>query len=83
MCLVPWEKGDRCILPPSGPSGASHKMCFAGKDALDDELKSFISAVRNRQAPEVTGQMGRDALKIALNIMDQINATSGKLLGRG
>jgi predicted dehydrogenase len=59
------------------------KMNFAGKDALEDELKSFISAVRKRQMPEVTGQMGRDALKIALSIMDQINSTSSELLGRG
>jgi predicted dehydrogenase len=57
------------------------KMSFAGKDALEDELKSFIAAVRNREAPQVTGQMGRDALKIALSIMEQINSTHGLLLG--
>ena len=47
---------------------------FAKSDALDDELKSFVAAVTKRTTPAVTGRMGRDALKIALSIMDQINS---------
>jgi hypothetical protein len=39
---------------------------------LDQELKAFVKSVTTRKKPEVTGQMGRDALDIALNIMDQI-----------
>ncbi len=46
--------------------------CFTEGDALEDELKSFVRAVSRRETSEVTGQMGRDALKIALIIMDQI-----------
>jgi len=42
-------------------------------DALDEELKSFIKAVKNREIPKVTGKSGRDALAIALNIMKQID----------
>jgi predicted dehydrogenase len=49
------------------------QMSFETGDALENELKSFVKAVIRREAPEVTAQMGRDALKIALNIMDQIN----------
>ena len=49
-----------------------NKLCFNKGDALDDELKSFVKAVKNRKSPEVTGQVGRSALKIALNIMQQI-----------
>lgn len=45
-------------------------------DALDDEVRAFVDAVRHRRVPAVTGQMGRDALKIALSIMDQIQKTS-------
>ncbi|MCP4113542.1 MAG: Gfo/Idh/MocA family oxidoreductase [Desulfobacteraceae bacterium] len=48
------------------------RMNFEKGDALDDELKSFVRSVINREASEVTGQMGRDALKIALSVMDQI-----------
>ncbi len=48
------------------------QLCFTKGDALEDEIKSFIQSVVDRKAPQVTGQMGRDALKIALNIMEQI-----------
>jgi hypothetical protein len=40
-----------------------------------------VHAVRHRQSPEVTGEMGRDALKIALSIMNQIDTSSARLLG--
>lgn len=56
------------------------QFCFLEGDALEDELKSFVKAVVRREAPEVTGQMGRDALKIALSIMEQISATSRRFL---
>ncbi len=55
------------------------QMCFTHGDALDDEIRSFVHAVRHRISPEVTGKMGRDALKIALSIMDQIHATSDRV----
>ena len=51
-------------------------LCFTKGDALEDELKSFVRAVKRREVPEVTGKMGRDALRIALDIMDQIKSTS-------
>jgi len=57
------------------------QMCFTKSDALDDEIRSFVGAVRRREPPEVTGQMGRNALQVALSIMDQISVTSGQLAG--
>lgn len=48
------------------------QLSFAKGDALNDELKSFVKAVKKRTTPEVTARMGRDALEIALDIMDQI-----------
>ena len=56
------------------------QLSLAKGDALEDELKSFVKAVRRREAPEVTGQMGREALKIALSIMKQISDTNSRLL---
>lgn len=41
-------------------------------DALKAELSAFVKAVRGRKTPHVTGQMGRDALEIAVNITAQI-----------
>ena len=55
-----------------------NKLCFNKGDALDDELKSFVRAVKNRKSPEVTGKVGRDALKIALSIMAQITDTTSR-----
>jgi len=56
------------------------QMSFETGDALENELKSFINAVIHRKTPEVTAQMGRDALEIALNIMDQIREGVRKFL---
>ena len=56
------------------------QLRFDKGDALEDELKSFVKSVINRKTPEVTGQMGRDALKIALSIMKQISSSNGSLL---
>ena len=55
------------------------KKSFPGVDALDDELKSFVKSVRKRENPVVSGKVGRDALNIALNIMDQIEKTNNRI----
>lgn len=54
---------------------------FDKGDALDDELKSFVHAVKHRIPPVVTGRMGREALKTALSIVTQIQKTSEHLIG--
>ncbi len=53
---------------------------FSEGDALEKELQSFVRAVIDHKTPEVTGQMGRDALNIALNIVEQINDTGHRIL---
>ena len=57
------------------------ELCFTKGDALDDEIKAFVASVTKRVAPEVTGKVGRNALEVALNIMDQINSTNHRFLG--
>jgi predicted dehydrogenase len=49
------------------------QLSFSEADALEDELASFIEAVRARKAPTVSGHAGRKALEVALSIMEQIN----------
>jgi len=61
------------------PGMEMKQLCFTKSDALKDELKSFVKSVQNRKVPHVTGLMGRNALKIALSIMNQIS-TKGSLL---
>jgi predicted dehydrogenase len=60
------------------PGADIQTLSFLKGDALEDELTAFVKSVTLRQQPEVTGQMGRDALKIALHIMDQIQATTSR-----
>jgi len=69
------EPDNTCPLPGM----TMDQRSFEGSDALDDELKSFVGSVRNRREPEVTGKMGRDALKIALSVMAQIETDGGRL----
>ncbi len=42
-------------------------------DAILAELQHFISCVRNRSKPKVSGVEGRQALAIALDVVDQIH----------
>ncbi len=58
-----------------------NRLCFTKGDALEAELISFVHSVKHRIAPEVTGKMGRDALKVALSIIDQIRQTRNRFLG--
>ena len=70
--IQPGRAADHAIIP-----GMDIKQyAFDSGDALGEELKAFVAAVTRRESPAVTGQMGRDALKIALCIMDQINASN-------
>lgn len=57
------------------------EQAFAQGDALLEEIRSFVRVVRTRSAPEVSGPMGRDALKLAVNIIEQIDAGMQKLKG--
>jgi len=50
------------------------QLSFSETDALEDELASYIEAVCARKTPVVSGHAGRKVLKVALSIMDQINA---------
>ncbi|MCD6185600.1 MAG: Gfo/Idh/MocA family oxidoreductase [Deltaproteobacteria bacterium] len=62
------------------PGMEIENISFQKGDALNDELVSFVKAVQNRTSPEVTGEMGRDALKIAIATMQQIRNANSKFL---
>ncbi len=55
------------------------QICFEKSDALKDELTAFVKAVSRREVPEVNGQVGRDALKVALSVMEQIDCSKKQL----
>jgi predicted dehydrogenase len=45
------------------------------KDALYEELSTFVNCVIERKEPPVTGKDGRDALKVATNVIHHIKKT--------
>ncbi|MCD6305480.1 MAG: Gfo/Idh/MocA family oxidoreductase [Deltaproteobacteria bacterium] len=54
------------------PEVTTSKRVYAKSDPLNDEIIAFIHAVANRSEPAVTGEDGRNALRVALNIIEQI-----------
>jgi predicted dehydrogenase len=56
------------------PGTDFQQLSFSETDVLEDELTSFIQAVRTRTSPAVSGPAGRKALAVALEIMDQVDA---------
>lgn len=48
---------------------------FPESDSLAEELRAFVSSVRTRKPPFVSGEDGQRALQVALKIMKQINRT--------
>ncbi len=60
------------------PQVTSRKMEFHESDPLADEIASFVNVVIDGTVPVVTGQDGRNALEVALGIIDQIKRGSRK-----
>jgi predicted dehydrogenase len=52
----------------------THKI--GGTDILKDEIRSFVAAVADGSRPEVTGEDGKRALEIAIEISRRIHSTS-------
>ena len=65
------------------PGMEIRQLDFEKGDALEDELKAFVQAVAMRKPPEVDGRVGRNALQIALKVMEQINTTNQRCVAPG
>lgn len=50
-------------------------------NALKMELESFLEAVRHHRRPAVSGEEGREALRVAIEITNMIHAQVKRLLG--
>ncbi len=67
-----------CPLSPqqseknSKPGQVNDIIEYPGSDPLADQIRSFVQAVQRKIPPVVTGEQGREALCVALNIIDQI-----------
>jgi predicted dehydrogenase len=65
----------RLVRPPAGmPSIEGGAVAVERAEPLARELEDFIGAVRDRRAPEVTGENGREALALAQQITEQMTS---------
>ncbi len=69
---------ENCAIPGMHMENRS----FEQGDALKEEIVSFVHAVETRSEPEVSGQMGRDALALAVDIVRQIDAAMAQMKDR-
>jgi len=60
----------RRIIENNIPKITGEDTKLEKEEPLSSELASFINAVRNRSTPEVSGEDGREALRIAIRIRE-------------
>jgi predicted dehydrogenase len=60
------------IQANGAPGQEVEVVSFPAGDALRDEIVHFVSSVRNRDQPLVSGHSGRRALEVALQVIAQI-----------
>jgi len=53
-------------------------LSFMKWDALEQEIRAFVKSVKQRETPEVSGRVGREALRVALQVMEQIKQTGDR-----
>ncbi|MEJ5366178.1 MAG: UDP-2,3-diacylglucosamine diphosphatase LpxI [Desulfosoma sp.] len=56
------------------PEISTEELEVDNRDALEEEIQSFLEAVRTGAPPVVDGRQGMDAVRVALAISDQIRA---------
>lgn len=72
------KDGQGAGLPIPGMS--MERSCFEKADSLQSELGAFVESVKSRQAPLVSARDGRNALCVALGVIEQIEESSRKIL---
>ncbi len=64
------KDGQGTGLPVPGMS--MNRSTFETADSLEAELAAFVESVRTRQTPLVSGRDGRNALRVAMDIIERI-----------
>ncbi len=65
------------------PNMDIQQISYSDTDALEQELTAFIDSSATRSIPVVTGEDGRKALSVALEISDQISDRYNRHFGNG
>ncbi len=70
--LLDYLNQEASLYQKSGESLEKIKLKVEKNEPLKVELESFVDCVRNRKRPMVSGVEGRQALRVALDILDKI-----------
>ena len=65
------------------PNMDIQQISYSETDALEKELDAFVASVASREVPAVTGEDGRKALAVALEISDQVSTRYNRHFGQG
>jgi len=63
------------------PYITSEKLDIDPKDSLEEEIKSFLESIIHRRKPLVPGEAGLRALKVALEIANQLRIDTQRIAG--
>ncbi|MCI0526686.1 MAG: hypothetical protein L0Y56_04440, partial [Nitrospira sp.] len=55
------------------PQLSMERLEIEKEEPLEAEIEAFIECVRSRKRPMVSGQEGREALRVALEILKEIH----------
>jgi predicted dehydrogenase len=77
--VLVFSVGESGGTPSPNPDIKMSKPPVVAEEPLRAEVRAFLNAVRSRSTPPVSLQDGRNALAVALEVLQQIGAHSGKL----
>jgi predicted dehydrogenase len=78
--LLDYMHQEAFLFKKSGRKLLKKKIPIRKKEPLKIELKSFIDCVRHKKRPLVSGQEGKQALNVALDILEKINTNHASML---
>jgi predicted dehydrogenase len=73
-----YEAQEASIYEKNGSEISRKKINIKKEKPLQKELLSFIQCVKEKSAPLVSGEQGRDALRIAIEILEKIKTKSSQ-----
>lgn len=73
-----YMKQEAFIYKKIGPLITKHALPIEKEEPLKKELESFVDCIQKNKQPVVSGREGREALKVALEITEQIKQNRPK-----
>ena len=67
-----YKEATACVYKKSGPAITRENLPIEKEQPLEKELRSFVDCVLGHKEPLVSGRVAREALKVALEIQNQI-----------